>query len=191
MSRAWPAPTRRNVAGMARSYAEEFRGHGSPPPGEMSRAWPAPTGGIRNTPGSSASRCVVTRGAAFIREIVGNDLTDAGSRCTGMCSGVSETRGHAARSAGATTLREAQVLQREARVLQRYAKRRCCNAKRGCYNATRSASAATRSAGCCNAKRRMLQRKTQVPQRKAQRPQSAITAPDPRAGASACRSRHT
>ena len=41
------------------------------------------------------------RERAFIRKIAGSDFTNAGSRCTGMCSGVSERGWPAARSAGA------------------------------------------------------------------------------------------
>ena len=41
------------------------------------------------------------RERAFIRKIAGSDFTNVGSRCTGMCSGVSERGWPAARSAGA------------------------------------------------------------------------------------------
>ena len=64
------------------------------------------------------------RERAFIREIAGSDFTDAGSRRTGMCGGVSERGGPASRSADAAIVRRS-----KARMLQSRS-----NPKRGCCN---------------------------------------------------------
>ena len=82
------AQSRTKIAGTARSYAGIV----------FSRS---------RTAGDRAIRDVgCPRERAFIREIAGSDFMNAGSRCTGMCSGVSERGWPAARSAGAAIKRQ-------------------------------------------------------------------------------------
>ena len=70
---------------------------------------------------SSASGYGLSPRAAFIRDIVGNDVADAGSRCTGMCNGVSERGGSAARSAEAAS-REPRAASRKPQAAERLLK---------------------------------------------------------------------
>ena len=114
--------------GVGARHARDMRGRRG-----CSRAWPAPTGERMHRDGTArhgtannrAIRDVgLHRERAFIREIAGSDFTDAGSRRTGMCGGVSERGGPASRSADAAIVRRS-----KARMLQSRS-----NPKRGCCN---------------------------------------------------------